>query len=70
MSDYFQHLGDDEKAKYKTKLDKVGISIENDTYLSNSNIVSDMVEWPHVECHIFSYLITCLEVYTLEQLLA
>ena len=31
----FQRLGDDKKARYKEKPDKVGISIENDPYLSN-----------------------------------
>ena len=71
MSDYLQRLGDDEKAKYKDKRDKVGICIENDPYLSNVNFVSDMVSWLNVEYgHIFSYLITRPGVGILEQLLS
>ena len=61
----------DGKVRYKDKLGKVGISIEDDPYLSNANFLSDMVAWPCVEYgHIFSYLITRPGVYTLEQLLS
>lgn len=70
MSEYYKSLVGDEKGRYKEKLAKVGIEIENDPYLSES-YSSDMVSWPSVEYgHIFSYLITRPGVYTLEQLLS
>lgn len=71
MSEYFQCLSGDEKARYEAKLEKVGVVIGEDPYLPNASFSSDMVEWPCVEYgHIFSYLITRPGVYTLEQLLS
>lgn len=71
MSDYFQALCGEEKARYEAKLAKVGISISDDPYKPSDKFVSDMSGWPSIEYgHIFSYLITRPGVYTLEQLLS
>ena len=71
MSEYFKSLEDEAMERYRAKLAKVGISLEDDPYVSNDNFVTDMVSWPSIEYgHIFSYLITRPGLYTLEQLLS
>lgn len=71
MSEYFDSLGKEEKARYKAKLAKVGIAIEDDPYKFHDSFKSDMAGWPDIQYgHIFSYLITRPGVYTLEELLS
>ena len=71
MSSYFRGLDGHERARYEGKLSKVGISLQDDPYISSDKFKSDMVGWPNIEYgHIFSYLITRPGVYTLEQLLS
>ena len=55
MSEYFQGLGDEEKARYKAKLAKVGMFIGDGPNLSDESFSSDYGVmaccgvWPHIQ---------------------
>ncbi len=60
MSTYFESLKDKEKERYAEKLSCVGLSIEDDPYLpeSEGKFKADMTTWPTIEYgHIFVYFI-------------
>ena len=72
MSSYFDMLDARGKARYKEKLETVGLSIDNDPYvLSNADrFHSDMIQWLKIEYgHVFAYSISRPRTYTQEQLL-
>ncbi len=51
MSTYFDSLKDKEKERYAGKLSCVGLSIEDDPYLpeSEGKFKADMTTWPTIE---------------------
>ena len=72
MSDHYLSLKETAKARYRLKLQLLGIPLESDPYTSgNANFQDDMTAWPPVEYgHIFGYFIRRPGVYTQEQLLS
>ncbi len=73
MSTYFESLKDKEKERYAEKLSFVGLSIEDDPYLpeSEGKFKADMTTWPTIEYgHIFVYFIRRPGVYSQEQLMS
>ena len=72
MSDHYLSLKETAKSRYRLKLQLLGISLENDPYISgNANFQDNMTAWPPVEYgHIFGYFIRRPGVYTQEQLLS
>ena len=70
MSDHYLSLKETAKSRYMLKLQLLGISLENDPYISgNANFQDDMTAWPEYS-HIFGYFIRRPGVYTQEQLLS
>ena len=73
MSEYFESLGSNEKARYVAKLEFVGSTLEDDPYAKESatKFATDMTGCPPVEYgHILPTSLRALaEVYSLEQLL-
>ena len=72
-SSYFESLDAKAKERYCEKLSCVGLSIQDDPYLSinDASFVNNMATWPRIEFgHIFAYFITRPGVYTQEQLLS
>ena len=60
-SSYFESLDAKAKERYREKLSCIGLSIQDDHYLSTNDarLVNDMVIWPRIEFgHIFAYFIT------------
>ena len=73
MSEYYESLGSKERARYITKLEAVGLALEDDPYSKESgrNFEANMTSWPPLEYgHIFGYFISRPGLYTLEQLLS
>ena len=71
MSSYFTSLDFQAKERYKEKLEAVGLSLDDDPYISGDKFTSDMTRWPKIEYgHIFGYFISRPGTYTQEQLLS
>ena len=73
MSEYYESLGSNEKARYIAKLKAVGLTLKDDSNSKESLRIfgTTMTSWPSLDYgHIFSYFITSPGLYTLEQLLS
>ena len=73
MSVYFESLDDKAKARYRTKLELAGLSLQSDPYApeNQEKFQEDMTAWPPVEYgHIFAYFVRRPGVYTQDQLLS
>ena len=72
MSSYFDTLDARGKVCYKEKLETVGLSIDDDSYMPSNidRFHSDMTQWPKIEYgHTFAYSISRSGTCTQEQLL-
>ena len=73
MGEYYESLNEEEKIRYRNKLEAVGLSIKDDPYSKNNEdkYIDSMSNWPRVEYgHIFRYFIERPGLYTQEQLLS
>ena len=70
MSEYFKALSPETKKRYLDKLDCVGLGINDDPYLSQTDS-ADMSIWPSIKYgHIISYYIGRPGTFTQEELLS
>ena len=72
MSEYYRGLNPIAQARYKAKLQLLGLDLKDDPYdPQNANkFVDDMTKWPRVEYgHIFCHYIDRPGVYTRKQLM-
>ena len=59
------------QARYRKKLEAVGLSLSDDPYSVDDRFRSDMIRWPKIVYgHIFAYFITRPGTYTQEKLLS
>ena len=73
MSEYFKSLSEEARKRYLTKLECVGLGINNDPYLpeNDSKFNYNMSNWPSLEFgHIFTYYITRPGTFTQEELMS
>ena len=73
MSEYYERLDSEAKARYKKKLELAGLALEDDPYapVNQEKFKDDMAAWPPLEYgHIFGYFIRRPGLYTQEQLLS
>ena len=73
MSEYYDSLNIQAKARYEEKLKLAGLSLEEDPYneRNGNKYKDDMTAWPPLEYgHIFTYFIRRPGFYTQEQLIA
>ena len=61
MSEYYESLGGEAKARYKKKLELAGLALEKNSYapVNQENVrKDDVAAWPPLEIgHIFGYFI-------------
>ena len=65
MSEYYESLGSNEKARYIAKLEAVGLTLGNDPYSKESGrkFETNMASWPPLEYgYIFGYFISLAQV--------
>ena len=73
MSEYYDTLSKESKARYAEKLKLTGLGLEEDPYedRNKNNYKEDMTAWPPLKYgHIFTYFIRWPGLYTQEQLLS
>ena len=73
MSEYYDSLSKEAKARYSEKLKLAGLGLEEDPYheRNKNKYQDDMTAWPPLEYgHIFTYFIRRPGLYTQEQLLS
>lgn len=69
MSEYFSSLDPVAKARYKKKLEVLGLGQKDDPY-ATCNFVQELTRWPPIEYgHIFCYFVERPGVYTQQELM-
>ena len=73
MSEYYNTLSEESKARYSEKQKLAGLGLEEEPYddRNKNKYKNDMTAWPPLEYgHIFTYFIRRPGLYTQEQLLS